>query len=641
MTDRRQIEELHLYPADQAEQLAMDLTLDNRLVERLDVRHVLRQATRLRAALADEVDNTDPQRSARAKEHQLARVHEVTATLRRVADGIVAAGLPLGGKRGKKLNEAFENLRRAVEAAYPSDDSTHDDTWLDRLLDEGLAPTVETDYAHWIPLHWVIEVPDVMEPGGFDAIVGNPPFLGGKKISGASGTDVREWLVNVIADGTTGNADLVAYFFLRAVALLNTRGTLGLIATNTVAQGDTREVGLDRMVGAGFTITRAIQSRAWPAASANLEYAAVWGTVAPVAEEAPRIVDDVSVRRIATLLEPAGRVDGPPIRLAENVGKAFIGSLINGVGFTMPPSDAQRMIELDSRNAEVLAPYLNGEDLNTSPSGDASRWVVDFGMMTRDQAGTYHAPFKWVEENVRPYREAMAHKPRNQKLWWRYESPGLAMRRAIRDLDEMLLITRVSRTVMPLRVLTGQVPSDATVVFASDSWELQALLSSAFHQLWAVKYSSGMRNDPRYGPSDVFETFPQAGGTERMTWIGRVLDEDRREIMLRRQLGLTKLYNLVNDPEHQGDADIDRMRQIHVEVDEAVLAAYGWEDVPLNHGFHTYRQMRRWTICPEARVEILDRLLEENHRRAALQGDAAPLPSEADDLVDGAAEEES
>ena len=87
--------------------------------------------------------------------------------------------------------------------------------------------------------------------------------------------------------------------------------------------------------------------------------------------------------------------------------------------------------------------------------------------------------------------------------------------------------------------------------------------------------------------------------------------------MLRRNLGLTKLYNLVNDPDHRRlRSDIARMREIHVELDQAVMDAYGWCDVRLDHGFHTYRQMQRWTVSPAARVEILDRLLEENLRRA-------------------------
>jgi hypothetical protein len=101
--------------------------------------------------------------------------------------------------------------------------------------------------------------------------------------------------------------------------------------------------------------------------------------------------------------------------------------------------------------------------------------------------------------------------------------------------------------------------------------------------------------------------------------IGRTLDETRREIMLRRDLGLTKLYNLVNDPElaDSADQDVARLRVTHVELDVHVLDACGWSDIPLGHGFHTYRKMLRWSVSPAARVEILDRLVEENHRRAA------------------------
>jgi hypothetical protein len=130
-----------------------------------------------------------------------------------------------------------------------------------------------------------------------------------------------------------------------------------------------------------------------------------------------------------------------------------------------------------------------------------------------------------------------------------------------------------------------------------------------------------MRTDPVYTPSDVFETFPRPKATEWLESIGRTLDEERREIILRRNLGLTRLYNLVNNPDitDTSDPDVAKMRAMHAELDQAVMDAYGWSDVPLEHGFHSYRQMRRWTISPAARVEILDRLLEENHRRAAAE----------------------
>ena len=189
---------------------------------------------------------------------------------------------------------------------------------------------------------------------------------------------------------------------------------------------------------------------------------------------------------------------------------------------------------------------------------------------------------------------------------------------------------------MPVRVPTALVPGDSTVVFATDSFVDQAVLSSSMHQMWAIKYGSGMRIDPRYTPSGVFETFPRPGPTQRLAEVGRTLDVERREAMLRRDLGLTKLYNLVNDPDitDAADHDVARMREIHAELDHAVMDAYGWGNAASDHGFHTYRQMTRWTISPAARVEILDLLLEENLRRAAAQGEAPPPAEEADEEDD-------
>ena len=151
---------------------------------------------------------------------------------------------------------------------------------------------------------------------------------------------------------------------------------------------------------------------------------------------------------------------------------------------------------------------------------------------------------------------------------------------------------------------------------------MQAVLSSNLHQTWAITYGSTLETRIRYTPSDVFETFPRPPSTGRLGKAGRSLNEERREIMLRRGFGLTRLYNLVNDPAVRSDSDITRLREIHVEIDEAVLESYAWSDIHLAPGFHTYRQMERWTFSPSARVEILDRLLIENHSRTG--DDALP-----------------
>ena len=150
----------------------------------IDVEADLEKAARLRREIASSpVDDLDPQRSAAHKAALLEQTHAVTARLRDVADGVIAAGLALGGKPGKALDDAYENLSLALLQAYPPDGSEGDRTFLDAILAKGLTPTVDTDYERWDPLHWIVEVPDVMERGGFDAVIGNPPFLGGKKMT--------------------------------------------------------------------------------------------------------------------------------------------------------------------------------------------------------------------------------------------------------------------------------------------------------------------------------------------------------------------------------------------------------------------------------------------------------------------------
>jgi len=176
LTDVRQLQYQHIDP---------DAAKSQMMLSDLDVDGVLARAVRLRKALASEVDDADPQRSATTKRRQWREYQELTAQLADVADGVIAAGLRLGGKPGRTLTEAYENLQVAVGKAYPGSGEDPDRSMLDGILAAGLTPTVETDYERWRPLHWILAVPDVMEKGGFDAVIGNPPFLGGQKLRGA------------------------------------------------------------------------------------------------------------------------------------------------------------------------------------------------------------------------------------------------------------------------------------------------------------------------------------------------------------------------------------------------------------------------------------------------------------------------
>ncbi|MCB0934640.1 MAG: SAM-dependent DNA methyltransferase, partial [Mycobacterium sp.] len=425
----------------------------------VDIDAILAKAVDLRRKLATEIDELDPARNSSAKQRQLAELQRVTKDLRNIADGIIAAGLSQGGKPGKALDEAYENLRIAVKAAYPQTGEpvrTH----LKSIVESGLTPEVPTDYLRWLPLHWVLEAPDIiLGRHGFDAVVGNPPFLGGQKLTGAMGTSLRDWLVDVVAGGVRGNADFVAYFFLRAASLLNSEGSFGLIGTNTIAQGNTREVGLEQLVRNGFEIVRSVQSRSWPAASANLEYASVWATRAALAPEAMRVSDDVPVKAISTLLEPMGSVSGTPIRLEANAQIAFEGFKVYGMGFVLDPDEARDWIVVDARNSEVLFPYLTGEDCASRADVSPSRWVIDFNDRLEAEAELYQLPYERVAKLVKPERQKVNRDALRQK-WWQYAEKRPALRRAIAGLKEVLVLAKVSKIVMPVRVSTGQVFSN-------------------------------------------------------------------------------------------------------------------------------------------------------------------------------------
>ncbi|MGH3274748.1 MAG: Eco57I restriction-modification methylase domain-containing protein, partial [Streptosporangiaceae bacterium] len=185
---------------------------------------------------------------------------------------------------------------------------------------------------------------------------------------------------------------------------------------------------------------------------------------------------------------------------------------------------------------------------------------------------------------------------------------------AIAELDHVLAIARVSNSVLPVRAETGPVFSEGTTVFALADFASLAMLSSSIHSAWTIRYTSTMRTDIRYAPSDVFLTLPRPGLTAELAALGEELDVTRRELMLGRSWGLTTAYNHVHDPDWH-DGPVSALRDLHVAIDEAVLRAYGWADLDLKAGHHPTKTGIRWTVGKEARFELLDRLLEENQRR--------------------------
>jgi hypothetical protein len=541
----------------------------------------------------------------------LRQARALTEDLTVVADAVTGVGLYAATLSKRRADDAFRALAYRVDTA--GDD-------LAGALAEDVArvqagrPAGVTPRA---PLHWPVAFPEVFADTatpGFDAIIGNPPFLGGKKISGAMGDNYLAWLARWDGRGVRGNVDLAARFVLRAERLLSPRGQLGYIATNTLVQGDTLEVGLAEAVRRGMTIRRGAPSHPWPSASASLEIVDVWASRAAVAVDGLRVLAGEEVPAIGADLEPVGRVSGRPQRLPENEGVAFIGSYVLGLGFTMSEEQARALIDRNPRNADVLQPYVIGQDLNRRPDCSASRWIVNFRGWPLERAKEYPDALEVVERLVKPERDRLSDRG-YREYWWRHARRG-SDDPAIADLDHVLALSLVSSVVMPVRVPTGPVFAHACAVFPLDDLVSLAVLSSAAHTVWAVRYASTLETRIRYTPSDVFLTLPRPQPTPDLHRLGGRLDVERRALMMGRSWGLTTTYNHVHDPADR-DPDVVALRDLHGEIDAAVMAAYGW-DLDLEIGHHPTKIGTRWTVSRRARFELLDLLLEENHRRAGV-----------------------
>ena len=553
------------------------------------------EASAKRRSLEDLPSNDHIQIEAKNRLH--AEAEAATAKVKALADCLIA--FELLGLDG----EAYEE-QRAVAA-------DHGELAMRKTLSEFQAYAREQLHGRR-PFHWPVEFPEVFARGAFDAFVGNPPFMGGKKISACFGDDYRAYLGHHVACRVRGSADLCAFFFLRAQTLIQQTGGFGLLATSTIAEGDTREVGLDRLIESGGTIYRAMSSRAW-AGSATVKVVAVW--FRNTGWKGKCVIDDKEVSGITALLSEPGNVVGDPHRLAENKGKAFNGTCVLGIGFIVTEDEAMELIRKSPNNEDVLFPYLTGEDLNSRPNQSPSRWIINFRDWPLERACQYPDCLSIVTEKVKPYRDTLT-KQIHEPDYWKFWDKRLESYAAIAHFKRVLAISLVNNHLGFAFVSTEWVFAHKLAIIGNDDHAVFSVLQSSLHYAWAWNFCSTNLSLLNYSLSDGFETFPSPALSMTLKEIGVTYYSHREAVMRSGNLGLTKVYNRFHDA-HENSEDIAKLRALHVDMDNAVAAAYGWSDVALGHGFHETKQGVRYTMSESARRNVLDRLLALNHQRYA------------------------
>jgi hypothetical protein len=475
-----------------------------------------------------------------------------------------------------------------------------------------------------------------------DVIVGNPPFLGDKKMRGELGNDYVGSLRSCYGGRVPGGADLVTYWFEKARAQIAAGkcSTVGLVATNSIRQSRNRVV-LESILKI-TSIFEAWSDEEWINEGAAVRVSLVcFGSGNNVLLDGKKtgvIYADLTGSTLETSLD---LTKAKP--LATNKSASFFGLCLAGK-FKVDTNTALRWLKLGGNpngrpNSDVVRPIYNGIDITKRWKGD---WVVDFSSLSEEDAADYLAPFAHIDIHVKKIRMENKRAARAAR-WWQHGEKRPGMRAALQGLTHYIATVETAKHRIFIKLPVNVAPEHSLIVIPRQDDVTLGVLSSRVHVVWALAKGGnlGVGNDPRYNATLTFETFPfpkgvdlKASGTPNGKALAAVAKETAelsawRELWLNpvewvewiqtteekeagfppravpihayesewKKRTLTKLYN-----EMPG-----KLRMLHETLDVAVALAYGWDD-----------------YTPQmADKEILSRLLALNFEQSS------PKPPEA------------
>ncbi|QDT79193.1 hypothetical protein Mal35_26480 [Gimesia maris] len=570
----------------------------------------------------------------RDQEERMAIADEALEVVRMTGDACVSAFF--AGRKKKERETRCDELFGQVSDWYASGHDINKRTPV-----AAAAAELRRGDHPLTPFHWEIEFPEVFSRvnPGFDAFVGNPPFLSGRRISTFNGMAYFDFLCSTFAPARN-LCDLVAYFFRQAFDRLRQNGTIGLIATNTISEGDTRSGGLTWICKNGGQLFQVNRRMKWPGNAAVV--VSVVHLLKGFSKEC--ILDGKLVPTISPFFLPGGGSEDPH-HLNGRSALCSLGSKIYGQGFLFSDSDDETtplahmnsIIGSQLDIADRVRKYLVGADITSNPQHDSDRYVIylsDVGMESELQQ--WPALEKIVREKVKPVREALGSNQNNvvlKRKWWAYQAHRPDFYQLCGSLTRVLAMSRITTRYALTFLPVGPIYSEGLVVFAFDENADFAILQSRVHEEWARQFGGSMKDDLRYTTSDCFGTFPfpSEAFREQLHNIGAEYFEYRRHLISSCKSGMTGVYNRFHDP-HEKSPEITKLRELHAEMDRAVLRAYGWDDLAESatceflldyeeevdaEGAKKSKKKKPWRLRwpDEFRDEVLARLLELNEQR--------------------------
>jgi hypothetical protein len=488
----------------------------------------------------------------------------------------------------------------------------------------------------FVPFHWELEFPEVFQRKnkGFDSIIGNPPFLGGRKISGALGAQYIIWLSHTYPPA--GNlCDLVAYFLRSSFLKINSCGTLVVITTKTISQGDTRTGGLLPIIKNDGSIYNVQSKIRWPGVAA-----VIVSTVGILRSDNFKIQKKLNgrpVQYISSFFNEA-KIEEHPHSLLVMKELHSTGSKIYGQGFLFDDEDdaATPLLVKDkilSSNPDLegrIRPYIGGQEVNSQAIPSPMRFAINLSDLNENQLVEYPELLDIVLKKVKPERDALPDSTSSnkqlKKKWWAYQAHRPNFYRKIHSLNRVLVLSQVTAHLSFTFLPSDWIYSQKLNLFAMDRFSHFAILQSKIHEVWALFFTSSLGETINYSSSDCFENFPfPQEVNEGLDAIGKEYYDYRQALMVNRNEGLTKIYNRFNDP-NQNNADLEGFRALQKKMDECVFASYGWRDLRAQYEFiseeieeegldTTSAGDYKYKFKSDLQDEILARLLQLNQSR--------------------------
>lgn len=441
-----------------------------------------------------------------------------------------------------------------------------------------------------------------------DFIVGNPPFLGNKRMSDV----LRPSYVSAIRSAfpeVPGTADLVMYWWARCAELIRVDKLrrFGLVTTNSITGKFNRQVVANALDKKGVRLSYAIGDHPWYDEGAAVRIAMTVGTVhcnpvpstlASVTDESRTRVDELEHIKVAERIAPEIHADlttGARIasaqRLQANQGVCFQGVNLVGEGFRLSSEDVRRLGYDLNNLPPVIRPYSIGRDVVQLPE---ERYVIDFLGVSPDEARVKH-PKLWEQLTRLVYPERQKNnRESRQRNWWLFGEPVPKWRRAVSGLSRYITTSRRAKHRLFVLMPEAVLPDTQLVAIAIADVEVFAVMGSRVHLVWADRTKAMLENRPTYNHTESFEPFPFPEMSQtirtKLTQLGEALDRHRKASQKEHPaLTLTDMYNVLEklrsgrslDGNEQRIRDlglIDTLRHIHDDIDHSTFAAYGWPD---------------------------------------------------------------